>query len=293
MTATVAEARPRLVVDACGVYDMPADVYHADPVPGGSLSSSGARALLPPSCPARFRYDTDHPRTPTRTFDLGHAAHKLVLGVGPELAPVDADDWRTKAAREARDEAHTAGHVPLLVAEHEQVQAMATALREHPIAGALLAPDRGRPEQALFAQDPRTGVWLRALLDWLPNPGGPRLIVADYKTTRSAAPADLERAVYDYGYHQQGAWYADLVRLLGLAEQVAFVLVAQEKTPPYLVTVAEPDAMALRIGRHLNRQAIDLYRRCVDTGRWPGYADDVALVGLPAWVERTYLQEIL
>lgn len=34
-----------------GVYDLPAEVYHADPVEGGSLSSTGARKLLPPSCP--------------------------------------------------------------------------------------------------------------------------------------------------------------------------------------------------------------------------------------------------
>jgi len=33
-------------VTAPGVYDIPAEAYHADPVPGGSLSASGARDLL-------------------------------------------------------------------------------------------------------------------------------------------------------------------------------------------------------------------------------------------------------
>ena len=32
-----------------GVYDIPEDLYHRDPVPGGSLSCSGAKKLLPPS----------------------------------------------------------------------------------------------------------------------------------------------------------------------------------------------------------------------------------------------------
>ncbi|MBO0827768.1 MAG: hypothetical protein J2P24_08300 [Streptosporangiales bacterium] len=44
-----------------GVYNLPAAVYHADPVPGGSLSQSGAKKLLPPSCPALYRYWADHP----------------------------------------------------------------------------------------------------------------------------------------------------------------------------------------------------------------------------------------
>src|SRR5258708_26204894 len=42
---------------SAGVYGIPADAYHADPIEGGSLSSSGARRLLPPGCPALFRQD--------------------------------------------------------------------------------------------------------------------------------------------------------------------------------------------------------------------------------------------
>jgi hypothetical protein len=281
-----------------GVYDMPADIYHADPVPGGSLSSSGARGLLPPSCPARYRYAADHPeaRETKPAWDLGHAAHLLVLGAGQDLVVVDADDWRTKAAREQRDEAHATGRTPLLLRDFETVQLMAEALREHPMARALFNPDRGTPEQAGFVRDPQTGVWRRALFDWLPDTPlgrGGRMILPDYKTCHAADPEKLARAVYDHGYHQQAAWYLDVAHALGLAgPDAAFVFVCQEKTPPYLVTVVEPDAMALRIGRHLNRQAIDIYAACVASGWWPGYSDDVELVGLPGWVENRYLQEM-
>ncbi len=34
-------------ITAPGVYVIPADDYHADPVPGGSISASGARRILP------------------------------------------------------------------------------------------------------------------------------------------------------------------------------------------------------------------------------------------------------
>lgn len=274
-----------------GVYDIPDADYHADPVPGGSLSSSGVRMLLPPSCPALYRYWADHGSAPKADYDFGHAAHLEVLGAGPPVRVVDAPDWRTKAAREARDEAYAAGEVPLLAADHWTVREMASALRSNPIVRALFNTDSGRPEQSLFWVDE---VWRRARLDWLPERRGMgRVILADYKTTNCAAPDAITKAIYNYGYHQQGAWYLDGAQRLGLVgEDAAFLFVFQEKTPPYLVTVVQPDAMALRVGRDLNRRAVEVYRECLLTGRWPGYSEDVELVGLPAWAENRYLQEM-
>lgn len=279
------------VIDAPGVYDIPLDDYLADPVPGGSLSRSGVTALLPPSCPAKYRWDRDHPPESTRAFDVGHAAHKLVLGVGPELRVVEADDWRTKAARAERAAAYADGAVPLLAEDHDCVVAMAEALLRHPLASALFDPDHGTPEQSLFWQDAATGVTLRARLDWLPHPRDGRLIVPDYKTCANASPATLSKAVHNYRYHGQGAWYVDGIKALGLADDPAFLLVFQEKTPPYLVTVAELDTIALAAGRYENRKAIDLYAECVATDTWPGYSDDIELICLPPWAENAYLQE--
>ena len=78
-----------------GIYDMPAETYHADPVPAGSLSSTGARRILPPGCPALFRYEQQNGTGHRPEFDFGTAAHKLVLGVGPKLKRINAKDWRT------------------------------------------------------------------------------------------------------------------------------------------------------------------------------------------------------
>jgi hypothetical protein len=275
---------PALALTGTGVYDIPEDVYHSDPVLGGSLTSSGARKILPPGCPALFRYEQLHGRPEKRAFDIGHAAHKLVLGVGAPLVVIEADDWRTKAAKEQRDAAYAAGQVPLLTADHEQVVAMAEALRQHPVASALFDPDHGKPEQSLFWEDATHGVTRRARLDWLPDASGGRLIVPDYKTCVSAEPRSLAKSVANYGYHQQAEWYLAAVRALGLAdEDAAFVFVAQEKTPPYLVTVFELDVDALRIGRERNRLALEVYAECRASDTWPSYTSDVELISLPAW----------
>ena len=115
-----------------GVYDgMPEDAYHADPVPGGSLSASGAKLLLPPSCPALYRYRRDHPKT-SAAFDYGTAAHKYILGSGPEIRhrrrPRLAHQGRAGGPQGAR----AGGHVPLLVADLDEDRSMARAIEQHP-----------------------------------------------------------------------------------------------------------------------------------------------------------------
>lgn len=291
MTTTLPTAATTTITEP-GVYDMPDHIYHGDPVPGGSLSSSGARNLLPPNCPAKFRHEQLHGRPPKTAFDFGHAAHKQVLGVGPQIVVVDAPSWKTKAAQTERDEAYAAGQVPILAHEYADVEGMADALRRHPVASALFNPAAGDPEQSLFWVDEQTGVWCRARLDWLPRPvEGRRLIVPDYKTCNSAELGHIQKAVHNYGYHQQDAFYLDGIKALGLDADPAFVFAFQEKTAPYLITVVQLTDEAKRIGRERNRQAIDIYRRCTEADHWPGYSDDINAIeeiSLPPWAERQH-----
>jgi hypothetical protein len=274
-----------------GIYQMTNEEYHAD---RGSLSSSGARLLLPPSCPALFRHAQDTPAEPKKTFELGTAAHKLVLGEGPDLVQVDAEKWTTNAVKAEVAAIRDEGGIPLKPAEYEQVHAMADALRRHPIAAALFDPARGRPEQSLFWRDRPTGVMRRARFDWLPDARSGRLIIPDYKTCRSAEPAALERAVQEFGYHQQDDWYRAAARALDLADDsAAFVFVCQEKTAPYLVTVVEMDATARRIGAARNRRALEVFAECTESGVWPGYSDDIAYLSLPTWAAIRDTEEYL
>lgn len=275
-----------------GVYDIPEAVYHADPVPGRSLSSSGARRLL--ECPALFDYERRHKRGPKKAFDIGSAAHHLVLGTGPELVVIDAPDMRTKAAKEQRDAAYARDAIPLLPAEFEQVQAMAEALKGHPMAAKVFAPERGPAERSLFWQDAETGVWCRARLDHMPTAdyNARWFIVSDYKTTRSAHPEQISKAVYDYGYHIQAAMYLEAVRALGIHADPRMVFVFQEKAAPYVTTVIELDHVALKIGHSQLRKALALYRQCSESGRWPGYSEQVETISLPVYAERKHEEDM-
>lgn len=264
-----------------GLYDIPAELYHSDPIPGGSLSSTGARTLVK-KCPAAFKWQLDNPQPYKKELDLGTAAHKLVLGDGPELVLVDADKWNTNAIKAEVTAIREAGGIPLKRHELEQVHAMAAALRQHEEAAALLEPGSGVAEQSAFWED--NGVWRRARFDWLRNDGQ----IVDYKTARSCTPEDLAKAFYEHGYHQQQDWYEEAGAALGVADpERPMKFVVQEKEPPYLVVVTTCDPMARGIGHHLNQVALNTYAICRETGEWPGYLPN-PMISLPAWVERQY-----
>jgi hypothetical protein len=111
------------------------------------------------------------------------------------------------------------------------------------------------------------------------------MIIRDYKTTADVGdPEAFGRTMANFRYHGQAAWYLDLMRALGLADDdAAFVFIVQSKQAPYLVSVIEPDAHALRVGREENRAAIELYAECTSTGIWPDYGGGVALASLPPY----------
>jgi PDDEXK-like domain of unknown function (DUF3799) len=270
-----------------GVHDIPEADYFADP----ALSCSGAKLLLPPSCPAKFKWRQDHPEPYKRAWEYGTAAHRLVLGQGADYVILDYDNYRTGNAQQARDEARAAGAAPVLAREHQQILAMADAIRLHPLAGPLLDPSwGGKPEQSLFWLDAETGVPRRARADWLPAPGHGRYVLADYKTAASADAESFARAAFNYGYVQQHPWYCDGIRALGIDDDPAFLFVVQEKDAPYLVNIVELEPDARMLGAARNRRALEIFRDCTDSGLWPGYeaqsVDGITRITAPAWATR-------
>lgn len=261
---------------------------HSGYLRADGLSASDAKLLL--SAPAKYRWAKDHPDDcpfGEPALEFGTLAHRLLLQDGFGVTVIDADDWRTKSAREEREQARREGLLPVLGADYAKASAMARAVRDHPRAGPILRVAEA-VEQSWFATDPDTGVLLRGRPDLVSSTyleEADRLLIVDYKTSASANPKDFARTSANLLYHLQVAWYLDLATLVGFSDEPAFLFIVQEKTPPYLVSVCEFDAIAVEVGRDLKRKAIDLYADCVANNRWPGYGDDttVDLLTLPAW----------
>ena len=273
---------PTIEITQPGVYDLDAETYHADPVEGHSLSSTGARRLLEMP-PARWLYERDHPPAPTPAKIFGTAVHSLVLGTGPKVIRIDADGWRLKKTQAERDAALDAGDIPLLRDEYDRAQAMADAVLAHEVAGALFDPARGKPEQTLIWRDADTGIWRRSMVDHLPHATADRPILADLKTTPDASRKAVAKSVANFGYHQQAAFYTDGYRALFPGSDPVMLFVFVEKPPPHLVGVVELTNSALYVGTERNRRAIDIYAECQATGIWPGHSPEIELVSLPPW----------
>ncbi|MEZ0090059.1 PD-(D/E)XK nuclease-like domain-containing protein [Streptacidiphilus sp. EB129] len=274
-----------------GVYDgIPIDEYHADTT---SLSVSGAKELLA-SCPAKFRYQQDHPQPPTPAMEFGTAAHAVILGVGPEVVVCDFASWKSVAAQDKKSEALAAGEIPVLAKDMTRLEGMAAAIRNHETAGPLFAPGSGKAEQSLYLPHGLTGVMRRARPDWLPHFTGERLRVPDLKTCASAHLDAIEKDVANYRYYQQAPWYLDVIKGLGLCgdEPPVFLFVFIEKDPPYLISVVELIAPYVKAGRDENNTALHLYADCLAKNDWPDYMRPyhpyLPEVAPPVWLERRF-----
>lgn len=278
-----------------GIYVMPAPIYHGDPVRGGSLSRSGAKMMLAPSCPRKFQHERDHGRPESDDFDYGHAAHQVVLGEGDPIAvaPDEFKDWRKSAAQAFKRQAYADGKVPLLASQHDRVLSMAAAILADEDAARAFAPGSGVPEVVLIWRDVQTGVMLRVMVDWLPHPRpGERYAVPDYKSCMKGDLVAVARAIDDFRYHWQIDWIETGIVELGIDPDPVGYLVFQEKMEPFIITMTQPDGKARTIAAARNRQAINLFRECTETNYWPKYATGIPETALPGYSEAREWREI-
>ncbi|MGE0206181.1 MAG: PD-(D/E)XK nuclease-like domain-containing protein [Reyranella sp.] len=280
-------------ITAPGAYPLTAEQYHADPCPKPSLSSSIIKTLLGKS--PRHAW-TEHPRlnpdylpqVGQRKFDIGTAAHSLMLRDPRAFSIIDAADFRTKAAKEARDAAYEAGKIPLLVDDWTRVQAIVKAgraqLAQHE--DARDAFTEGAPEITLAWQEGET--WGRCRLDWLPNDGR---TFRDYKTTSvTANPDSFGRQFYELGYDIQAAWYRRGIRAVLNIPDPAFELVIQEIEPPYALAVMGLPPSAIDVAERKIDEALNWWRWCLDHDSWPGYSRLTCYVEPPPWHEARWLE---
>src|SRR5437763_8925150 len=278
--------RPNPVASARCIPGLAAVDYHAMRALSASgawlLSEEGAAKFL-----ARSPWNPLYVSEAKSEFDIGVAAHLAVLE--PErqansIVLIEAGDYRTTKAREARDAARAAGKVPLLPYQFDIVRAIAGSIRSHPMASEAFRG--GEAEVTLIWDDPVTGIPCKARPDYLPTHG--RWLV-DLKTAVSANPRSWRDQACRLGYHARAAWYLDgAAAALGQApEEYWFVIV--EKEPPYLVSVVSFDTDALAWGRIANRKACERFATSAAANDWPGYRepgqnqDRAFRVGLPPW----------
>lgn len=281
-----------VVLDGLSEHD-----YHADDIPGGIgigpfLSKSVIHKLLTrspkhawashPKLNPDFVPEVDH------KYDLGTAAHALLVeGRSDVVVVIDAKNWQTNAAKAERDEATAAGKVAVLAGKWDQVQRMVDAawnqLHEFdpvPFLG-------GKSEQTIVYQE-RNGVWVKVRIDYLHNS---LHLIDDYKTTQaSAAPEAWGGTMYGFMGDIQAALYTRALETVALPSgtrvmRPEFRFITQELEDPYALSVFELAPDALTIADAKIDHALDVWKACLQTGKWPSYPKRVCYIQAPPWAE--------
>lgn len=265
-----------------GIYEISASEYHADPCPAPSLSSSVAWLLATKS--PRHAW-TAHPKlNPSwrpdddSKFDLGTAAHAIFLeGDHDRIVVLDANDWKTKAAREARELANAEGKTALLSRHHAAVMRMVERARnfvaQSPVGRSYAL---GHSERTVVWQE--DGIWLRARPDRLSEHG-----CIDYKTTENASPEAFSAQIVRMGYYFQACFYMRGLAQLG-AERSEFHFLAQETSEPHECSLHALDPALREIGDAMVERTIKRWAGCLKAHRWDGYGNRVHLTVPPLWL---------
>ena len=275
------------MIDKPGIYDMPLTEYIADPCIEPSLSASVAHTLITESPIHAF---VQHPRlnkgvieSGSTKMDIGTIVHGLVLeGDESRLVIVEADDWRTKVAKETRDAARLAGLVPVLAGDMGMIREIAAAARSA-IANSELreafTPEAGKAEQTLLWQE--GDIWLRSRPDLLTNDH--RLII-DLKTTAgSAEPSAWMRTMLGNGNDLQAVLGLRGIKKLKPQSRCQFVFWVVEQNTPYASSFVGLSPQFLEMSEHKLERAIRLWSDCTMTNCWSGYPSQVCWVEPPNW----------
>jgi len=107
----------------------------------------------------------------------------------------------------------------------------------------------------------------------------------DYKTTESADPFSFQRLLINLDYDLQAAHYCEAQRAAepGLDRDPDFVLLVQEREPPFACSLVGIDPMLLDLGARKCERASAIWKSCLASGKWPGYSSRIHWASAPAW----------
>jgi PDDEXK-like domain of unknown function (DUF3799) len=261
-----------------GLYlNLPTSEYHSD----DAIGSSTLKTLVTKT-PAHLKGAV---RKESAAFDIGSAFHTLVLEPSKESTIIcGGDDRRGNKWKEAKAEADFSGNIILTADEYDKVFSMRDSLMKNEDAVRLLT-GRAVAEASLFARDKQTDIRCKIRPDLFNYDLN---CMVDLKTALTASPEGFSRAIADYGYHIQQAYYQRIWNGYFLDKQSdEFFFIVIEKEPPYLSSVYTLNAMTVMEGHNLVKIGMDIYRKCKASNLWRGYEVGVHQISIPRYSFKT------
>ena len=257
-------------------FNMPAQTYH---------ESAGVNATflkaLDATTPLHI-HEGDAKHFAQATADFGTSVHSGYLEPHEDI--VDWAPFQTRTGK-AFKEAHAAkaedGRVLLTEPEHERYLGSVAALNNNKEMAWLREMDGTQTEVSMFVHDPLFDMQYKARADMIHPEKG---YLVDVKTTTSADPRNFQKAIWDYGYHVQMAFYAYVSRLAGY-EVNTWAIFAVEKTQPHATHIYRFSDEVKEYANEEMFRLLQLARDDIDSEKpttgWPTYTE----VKLPRWIK--------
>jgi PDDEXK-like domain of unknown function (DUF3799) len=187
-------------------------------------------------------------------------------------------DFRTKAAQELRDTAIANGQIVASAAEREQVELAVSILRNHRIAGPIIA---NAYKQVVLLNQIK-GINVKSLVDLVPTDSD---CLYDLKTTAKLSIKGIANSINDFGYHVQAAIYLKLWNLGNPDDpRSRFRYIWQDSSAPYEVVVTEIPTADIEAGGEWAAHQIGRLIKATKDNHWPNIVGDkVAMIGRPAY----------
>ncbi len=258
---------------------IPAADYHALRM----LSCGTAKTLLQQSPLHAWTASAWNPayvQEEKQEFDLGSAAHALLIEGEDRMTVIDAKDYRTKLAQELQDAAREQGKHPVLTHQHAAILAM----RDEALDAIARCSDLSglriedcQPEATVIWEE--DGMLLRCRPDLLTADA---VVTLDYKSTTDATPGVFQRQIARMGYHLQDAFYSRGIKA-ATGIDTRFIFMAQENKPPYKCSFHGCAPSLKQIADGEIDRAIRTWRACLKTNRFPSYPLAIHYAEATAW----------
>lgn len=261
-----------------GLYENLASAdYHSD----SALGSSSLKTLATKT-PAHLK---GMERKESASFDIGTAFHTLILEPAKEDTIIcGGDDRRGNRWKELKAEADFNGNVILTTDDYNKVFTMRDAFMKNAEAMELIGTV-GRSELSLFHTDKQTGVRCKIRPDRINDKLN---CMVDLKTALTASPEGFARAVADYGYHIQQAFYLRTWNSHFASKQIEnFYFLVIEKEPPFASAIYQLDAFSVMEGHNMVNHGLTLYRQCMTSNVWNGYPAGIQQISIPRYAFKT------
>lgn len=161
----------------------------------------------------------------------------------------------------------------------EKIKAMCASVMAHNSASKLLK--KGEAEVSFFFDTPIEKIRGKCRPDWITTSN----ILVDVKTTQDASREAFSKAIANYSYYKQAAYYLDGTKEI-TGNDKNFVFIVVEKEPPYAVACYLIEDRAIEFGRSEYLKNLITYQESLSSQNWNGYSPLIEEIFMPEWAYR-------